>query len=91
MYLNQAYLRRLQVRNATWRRKGGKQFSRNYCLMDIPRVLCCCFSPRVRDAKEEEEEVNLNPSSLFLLAPLQVLSSTAGFASSAEPPPPVRP
>jgi len=84
MYLNQAYLRRLQVRSATWRRKGGKPFSRNYYLMDIPRVLCCCFSPRVRDAKEEEEEVQLglNPgyfNPIIYTTPFPLLSAASMF------------
>jgi hypothetical protein len=84
MYLNQTYLRRIQVRNATWGRKGGKQFSRNYYLMDIPRVLCCCCSPRTRDAKEEEEEVQLgmNPgyfNPIIFTTPFPLISAASMF------------
>jgi len=60
MYLNQGYLAKIQLKNATWKRKGGKQFSSNFYNMDIPRMLCCfCCSPRARDPKEEEEEIQL--------------------------------
>jgi len=84
MYLNQTYLRRIQVRNATWGRKGGKPFSRNYYLMDIPRVLCCCCSPRTRDAKEEEEEVQLglNPgyfNPIIYTTPFPLISAASMF------------